>query len=252
MRFIGQKKIIKELNLLLNFIKKGNNANILFRAPSGYGKTTLGLICLHLLKNSRYYLGDEFFTHFDKKKQVHFIDEIHLIKNPEPLYPLMDKGEFTFIFATNESGSLKEPLKNRCVQFVFENYTENELKMIAKDSLKGNFSDKILEYIIKKGMGNPRIIKSICFRINYIVDTVIKNENEDELLYLINNTLNLGEEKQINIYLSFLEKMKRASLTTIIASTKLDKDTIIYEIEPTLIRQNKLRITSRGREIINS
>jgi len=49
MEFIGQNTIITELKYLLADIERGNNFNILLRAPSGFGKTTLGLICLNRL-----------------------------------------------------------------------------------------------------------------------------------------------------------------------------------------------------------
>ena len=42
MTFIGQKKVVLELNLLMESVLHNNkNYNILFRAPSGYGKTSL-------------------------------------------------------------------------------------------------------------------------------------------------------------------------------------------------------------------
>ena len=250
MLFIGQERIIKELRLLIYHIQRGENVNILFRAPSGYGKTTLGLLCLHTLKDAKYYLGSDFFSFFDRTKRVHFIDEIHTIKEPESLYPLMDTNKYTFIFASNESGTLKEPLRNRCIQFVFSEYTEGELKKIAKHHLRHNFGDDILDYIVKKGFGNPRIIKNICFRINYITHSGDIPKSREEFISLVENTLDLGEENYINMYLSFLKKVGRAGLETIIANTKLDKDTIVNEIEPVLIRQNKIRISSRGRELV--
>lgn len=260
MKFYGQEKIQRELDFMLPHILEGNNLNVMFRAPSGYGKTTLGLICLYYLdrefKNSAYYLpkGDELDNVFNENKRFHFIDEIHILNNPEFLYPLMDSNKYTFFLASNETGILKEPLRNRCVQFIFSNYSEEEMKTIVRDLIRYNLTDDMILLISNRSRNTPRVAKVICIRLNYIFKSYGVPKNVDELDKVLTEILNIQEggltEQDLN-YLDYLRRVNRASLNTIMSGTRLDRETILTEIEPLLLYQNKIKITSRGRELVN-
>jgi Holliday junction resolvasome RuvABC ATP-dependent DNA helicase subunit len=158
-------------------------------------------------------------------------------------------GQYTFIFLTNESGILKEPLLNRCIQFIFENYTEQELKYMIESFLPGKVSPEIINSIYRRSKGNPRIANMICKRLSYMAVTYSTEEIEnllDDVISIDSNGLNYQDLK----YLEFLEKVGgRAGLDLISNATHLDKNTILREIEPGLIYLGKIRISSRGREL---
>jgi Holliday junction resolvasome RuvABC ATP-dependent DNA helicase subunit len=251
------------LDLFLPAILGGKNLNILFRAPSGYGKTSTGFLCLNVLNpnydNSKYYIpnSDGEIYNLNLNKRFHFIDEIHMLKSPETIYPIMDAGEFTFFLATNESGSLKEPLRNRCIPIIFGKYTLEELKKIVNNFLIGySFSDEFLEFIAKRVKGNPRIAKIICIRLDLIFKQYGIPRFINELESLMNNILYIKEDgitELDEIYLNFLKSAGGlAGLYTLTNGTHIDKDTIINEIEPHLIELRKINITSRGRLLLET
>lgn len=258
MEFIGQKTVVTELDYLLEDIQKGNNYNILLRAPSGFGKTTLGLICLNRLglKDSVYYIpNEEGIIPLDsiRNKRFHLIDEVHVLKTPEVLYPFMDSGRFTFILASNESGSLKEPLINRCISFIFEPYTEAELLYMAQRYLNNpNIPMYFVEEVSRRCKRNPRILKVLCTRISYILKNY-RITNDDDYMNILENILKVragGLDLHDELYLNFLKGIGgRASLNVISSGTGLDKNLILSEIEPGLIYLGRIKITSKGREL---
>jgi Holliday junction resolvasome RuvABC ATP-dependent DNA helicase subunit len=251
-------RIKREIELLLHDIKENNrNLNILLRAPSGYGKTTCGLIILQRLgiENAEYLLpnNDGTLDNLNLGKRFHFIDEAHLIKEPERLYPLMDSSNYTFIIATNESGTLKEPLRNRCIQFIFSKYSFEELKLIVRENLgKYNLSNEMIELITGRVKGNPRIAKIICTRLGYVFSGVGVPNDINELIYILENILQIDENgitELDKIYLNYLQSCGGlAGINTLINGTHIDKETITGEIEPNLINLGLIQITSRGRK----
>ena len=258
MKFYGQNKIIKELGFLLKEVDNGSNYNILFRAPSGYGKSMLGLSILnHVgLSNSRYYIPDKDgeINYIDYDKRFHFMDEIHTFSTPELLYPMMDSNNFTIILATNESGILKEPLTNRCIQFIFEEYAEGEMIELVEDILQEyNLRKELIEAIARGVKGNPRVAKKVCERLNYVFRNYLVPKSIEDLTKILEEILSISEGGLNQLdkhYLEILEKLGgRASLDTLINSTRFDKGTILREIEPFLIYKGMVRISSRGREL---
>jgi Holliday junction resolvasome RuvABC ATP-dependent DNA helicase subunit len=51
-------------------------------------------------------------------------------------------------------------------------------------------------------------------------------------------------------YLEYLTKVRRASLDSIIFATRIDRKTILREVEPVLISRNLIMITSKGRILL--
>jgi len=254
MEFIGQGAILNELNYLLTAIDNGENFNVLFRAPSGYGKTTLGLICLKRLglDTSFYYIPEDGkLNYFYPNRRFHFLDEIHTLVNPETIYPTLDDGNYTFFLATNESGNLKEPLVNRCIELIFAPYTEEERLQILKTYLQHELSDEFLQEILNRTT-TPRNIRNTCRRLDYIINSVGVPNSFEELNNILEGVMQIrtgGLTNLDRIYLNFLEEVGRASLQTLIYGTGLDKNTILRDIEPRLLYTKVIKITSKGREL---
>jgi Holliday junction resolvasome RuvABC ATP-dependent DNA helicase subunit len=248
--FTGQTRIRNEITYLLRAAEEGTNFNILFRAPSGYGKTTLAKFTAGFVGGGiNYSVATKEDVLIVTERRVQILDEIHVLESPEFLYPQMESKNWFFILCTNESGNLKEPLQNRCIQFIFDPYTPEELERMISHYLKENLNRNLFPILVNLSRGNPRILARLCERLNYILRFSNIPGTESELIQVLsvmgyNNGLNRNEE----IYLNVLEKGGRMSLTLLQNLTRLDRNTIINEVEPALIELGKIRITSKGRE----
>jgi len=252
---IGQRKILQEANLYIKEIKKGANFNLLLRAQSGMGKTTLGFYMASKIgvDNCFYYIPNNgiLSPSFQKHKRIHLIDEVHTLENPVVLYSLLDSGEYTFILMSNESGGLLEPLKNRCIQLIFEQYDREEMMEIIYNNLEYDFNREILEFLLNY-VKSPRDIKSLCTRLNIVFKNYFIPRNVSEMEKILNTILNLtnsGLNEHSRVYLEYLKEVERSSLSNIISGTGIDRTTILTEIEPFLLYKKLIKITSRGREI---
>lgn len=260
MYFIGQEHIRREIEYVMTEVLDGKNYNLLFRAPSGYGKTTLGLLVLSILglENSCYYVPDVNgeIGEFKNKKRFHFIDEIHTLKSQEILYPLMDTNKYTIILASNESGELKEPLINRCIPFIFTKYTEEDISIIVEHNLR-NFSlpKELINEIASRCRFNPRVTTILCKRLAYTFSYHGVPKDLSKLDEILSGILLVKKGGLTNLDEQYLEYLNRvggiASLNTIISGIKLDRNLILFEIEPLLLYLGYIRITSRGRELCN-
>jgi len=253
MKFIGQERIIKEINILLPQIRDRDlKMNFLLRGKSGYGKTTLGLkMCCYISNgNYQYFFGDSDIL-VEKQRKVIFIDEIHLLEKPEMLYKMLDDKEQIFIFATNEYSNLKEPLENRCTVYTFEDYTKDELLTIARNNLTSDFSKEMLEKVCDASQNNPRKIQNICIRLDAISNS-IPIRNIVELDYVIEKILGIinGMDVMTRKYMEVINELKVCSLRTLVMLTGINERTILYEIEPMLLLKKLITITSKGRSII--
>lgn len=256
MFFIGQDHIMPTLGEILYYTyetKKG--VNILFRGASGCGKTELAKKSCNFLAGDAYQicLGDN--VKFDRNVFVHFIDEVHLLKNPEVLYPLMDSGDYVFIFATNYDSVLPEALTNRCNNFIFSDYSDRDLIDIFKYHCILQLSDAVIKYIIDVSGRNPRIIVKTFARVlemHYRGENRIARYTDEQIINKINELFGIenGLDRICRQYLEYLTALGgRASINLIASAMKLDINTIKYSVEPVLLYKKLIKISSRGREL---
>lgn len=255
--FIGQDHIWNELAYIIPRLKEGENINLLLRAPSGYGKTKMGVMITNLVDglNSQYHVPDDAGNvNINSKYRIQLIDECHMLKNPEALYPLMDSNKYTFIFMSNEAGELKEPLIRRCIQFIFRDYNDGEMSQILTMLFreKGiNLPREYLPTLLNNINRNPASAVMLVRRL-YFIFTVEGFPTVERLKEIIEDILEIkdGLTELHTKYMKFLTLMKRASLNTMVFSTKIDKATILRDVEPVLLYKGLIKITARGREII--
>jgi len=168
--YIGQEKIKKNLDILLQAAKKRKEPveHILLYGPAGLGKTTLAnIIAKEMGVNIKTTSGPAIERVGDfgsiltnlQDGDILFIDEIHRLNKliEEILYPAMEdfkldivigKGpsaktiqldlpKFTLIGATTKLGSLSNPLRNRFgATHRLDFYTQEEIEKILKRSSK--------------------------------------------------------------------------------------------------------------------
>lgn len=257
---IGQHRVKSEISVLINEIIKGENLNVLIRAPSGYGKTYLARSTINFIRNTTglsqevYYLCDEV-TKIKEDQRIHILDEVHLIKDPEYLYPLMDSRNYTFFLLTNEYSGLKEPLSNRCFPLIYSRYSELELGTIVNlffERKKIYLRPKMIKRIVNSSKKSPREILNLCRRLYFWFRQNEIPRDEDQLGMIIQEVFGISEGGFTELDFSYLDLLKRGplSLNTIVSSLNVPKDIVLREIEPFLLEKSLIKITSRGRSLI--
>ena len=254
MHFIGQEKVVRELAMISESCAEGNNYNILFSAPSGFGKTTLALLFLNAkgLLFSSIANPPEF--EIDLAKRYVFMDEIHQLKEPEVLYQYLDAGDHTFLLATNETGVLKEPLRNRCIVLEFGEYSDLEATIIINNLMGFELPQALTEVIINATSKVPRELKMLCSRLRYIFRIKGVPETSEVFLKLMYDILDLdvrGYNPTQRRYLDYLDSIGgSASITTLSNGLRIPRATLLREVEPRLLYDQKLIITSKGRSLL--
>lgn len=256
MFFIGQEHITLQLGDILPYVyHTREGVNLLFRGPSGYGKTELAKRCCKFLVGDAYQfcLGNK--LKFNNNVWVHFVDEVHLLEKPEVLYPAMDNGRYVFVFATNFDSILPEALSNRCKNFIFVDYSDDELRDIFKFHSKLKYPESVINHIIDVSGRNPRII------VKTFIDTLKMHyrrqenipDNDQEIIANIDRLFGIegGLDRVSRQYIETLSNLGgRANINLISSTMHLDIDSIKYQIEPALLYKGLIRISSKGREII--
>jgi Holliday junction resolvasome RuvABC ATP-dependent DNA helicase subunit len=258
---IGQRQLLTEVERILrDILIRKRNHNIIVIGSSGTGKSHLIKIIANVIgvDNCMAYHPDRF-DRINKSIRFHMIDEIHELKSPERLYPLMDTGKYTFIFSTNEYGNIKEPLLNRCITLQIEPYSDEDMVIMVKKYLgkEGFFftNDELYKSVAAVSRDNPRRLIELVTRLSLIFRDVGIPNSIDELDYLL---MSLGVDSNTGMtqfdknYLEFLSSVDRASLSTISSVTGIDKSFIVKYIEPFLIKNGYISITSRGRIYVHN
>jgi len=191
---IGQKSIVRRLNIVLNACKKLNEplSHILFDGPPGLGKTTFATVLPNELGTTIQYTSGPalskpsdlmpFLTNATEGS-ILFIDEIHRMPRvvEEFIYPAMEDfrvdfvlGEgmnartislplkrFTLIGATTRSGMLSSPMRDRFkMQEHLDYYSVEELAQIVTINarkLQTKLSPEAALEIASRSRGTPRI-----------------------------------------------------------------------------------------------
>jgi len=255
--FIGQQEVVNNIHYLIDDVEAGNNYNFMFRAPSGYGKTYLAHRITHfihfktLTKSFISFTGDKW--RYFSEKRFQLIDEVHLLKDPERIYPLMDSGNHTFMLMSNEYEDLLEPLVNRCFVFNFGQYRRTDLAEIAKKFLQKHnviLPHEMLLCLVDNSRLMPREVINLCKRLVIIFRQEGKPNSVEEfenILFRFCGIRQGGFTANDEAYLNFLKENERAGLTTLVNVLQIPRQTILNEVEPFLMRKNLIRITTRGR-----
>jgi Holliday junction resolvasome RuvABC ATP-dependent DNA helicase subunit len=232
-------------------------ANILIRGPSGFGKTEMAFACCrYLAPNGAFQVFNGESGLFIFPKRVVFIDEIHTVPLLERLYHTMDEKRHVLIFASNHDGNLPEAFVNRCFDFILDDYTEEELILIARESSDFIATDAQFLDIVDAGNRNPRIIKSLCLRLGvYFAESNIRTVNNLNFATLISDIfrINNGLDTLCVRYIETLQSIGgTGSLSLIKSILHVDESSIKNSVEPVLLKKNIIRITPKGRTLITN
>lgn len=288
--YIGQEKAKSTLKIYIEAAKQRHDSldHVLFYGPPGLGKTTLaGIIANEMGVNMKVTSGPAIEKPGEMAAMLNnlqegdllFVDEIHRLNRQveEVLYPAMEdfaidimigKGStarsvrldlphFTLVGATTRAGLLTAPLRDRFGMIHhMEFYTEDELKLIIKQSAKVlnvKIEDAGATELARRSRGTPRLANRILKRVRDFAQVkyngVITETVAHTALDLMDvDTLGLDRVDR-NILVTIIEKFGGGpvGLDTLAASIGEDAGTIEDVYEPYLLMKGLIDRTPRGR-----
>ena len=288
--YIGQEKAKSILKIYIEAAKQRHDSldHVLFYGPPGLGKPTLaGIIANEMGVNMKVTSGPAIEKPGEmaailnnlQEGDLLFVDEIHRLNRQveEVLYPAMEdfaidimigKGStarsvrldlphFTLVGATTRAGLLTAPLRDRFGMIHhMEFYTEDELKLIIKQSAKVlnvKIEDAGATELARRSRGTPRLANRILKRVRDFAQVkyngVITETVAHTALDLMDvDTLGLDRVDR-NILVTIIEKFGGGpvGLDTLAASIGEDAGTIEDVYEPYLLMKGLIDRTPRGR-----
>ena len=282
---LGQSSVLDALNISIDSAKTRDTClgHILFYGAAGTGKTTLANAISNEMgcslqtangANLRSIKSIVAYLMKIEKNSILFIDEIHRMTPivEEFLYPVMEDFQldmvineektisvpipnFTLVGATTEIGLLAKPFIDRFKnKHTLKLYGIADLRTIAEVNvvkLELNLSDDALDFVAKLSKGIPRIVNSTLewlrdYKIAKRLGQLSVEDVEDAM-----KMRGVSADGLTDVDRQYLRTLRSSDVplgvSTISATTGIDKATIEDVIEPWLLQNNIIMKTPRGR-----
>lgn len=278
--FVGNQEAVDLLKLTLFSAIERNEPcpHILLSGHSGGGKSTLAMIVASYQKGS--FTQAMLPINYEEWKSlccqiengsVCLLDEVHLQRDPEIFYTVLEEGififsgqrlklpDFTCISATTELGMVKTPLRNRfSVSINLKPYTIEEMIEIVRRNM-GKLSIPTSDLVMRKmAMASsmvPREANSLAMRVRDYCQLTKSDELSEEGISDILGLLRIAEDGLNSVHFQYLTLLKntfkgeRTGLNAIACSLGENPLTITAIVEPALLHRGLIVKTPRGRQI---
>ena len=282
---LGQTSVLDALQISVDSAKKRNTClgHMLFYGPAGTGKTTLANAISNEMgcslqtangANLRNIKSIVAYLMKIEENSILFIDEIHRMTPivEEFMYPVMEDFQldmavsekktisipipnFTLIGATTEIGLLAKPFIDRFKnKHTLKLYNDEDLRAIAEvnvGKLEISLSDDAMNLAAKISKGTPRIVNST---LEWLRDYKIARNLSQLSVEDVKEAMKIrGVDSNglTDVDRQYLRVLKKSDIpmgvSTISATTGIDRATIEDIIEPWLLRNDIIKKTPRGR-----
>ena len=254
--FINQDYIKSQLESMVRALKNNilSGINVLFISGPGQGKTYLSkLFCRQISRNFEYIMCNPKIGINSNVEGVFLLDEVHQLRNIESLYPVMDKGNSVVVSTTTEFNKLQEPFISRNIVLSFSAYSIDDMSKIILNyahRIKFYINDQIAYKIASYSRNNPRYAIMLTKRLYTFLYDYGYITKQDILNVL--NQIGIFTNGYTNQDLRYLEIVKDKgpiSLSNISRIMGVSEAFIKNSIEPFLLSNNKITITSKGRSL---
>lgn len=278
--FIGQDLVKDQIKVVLDYakLKKLPLAHMIFYGPPGLGKTAMGkLLAKEMNTKLIYAVGNTVEPLKDlillEEKDIYFIDELHRLRpaveeilyNPLTDYILFDNSgiyntpqkleHFTFIGATTTLGKVSKPLRDRAsLNLQFRPYDINSLFRIVEQAARRcdiPLVDEGIELIAKIARGVPRVALhtlDMCQKYiatNHILEGTLRDVKRVlQLLEISEDGLTSEDVRYMNL---LKESNRPVGINAIATRLGVDNKTVVDVVEPYLIENEFVLITTNGR-----
>ena len=284
---LGQASVLDALQISVDSAKKRNTClgHMLFYGPTGTGKTTLANAISNEMgcslqtangANLRNIKSIVAYLMKIEENSILFIDEIHRMTPivEEFMYPVMEDFQldmavseektisipipnFTLIGATTEIGLLAKPFIDRFKnKHTLKLYNDEDLRAIAEvnvGKLEISLSDDAMNLAAKISKGTPRIVNST---LEWLRDYKIARNLSQLSVEDVKEAMKIrGVDSNglTDVDRQYLRVLKKSDIpmgvSTISATTGIDRATIEDIIEPWLLRNDIIIRTPRGRTL---
>lgn len=152
--FLGQAGAMEQLEPWVDRMRP--MPHILLKGEPGLGKTQLARWIAYKRSEPFTELMSPIKPDQLPGRGIVLLDEAHLIKKPEWMYPIMEKGVPTIIAATTRPDKLDGPFRSRFFLTIhLDRYSQEDMVKIIAD-LAPDASSDIVEALAKASGGSPR------------------------------------------------------------------------------------------------
>jgi len=244
--FIGQAHAKEQISM---FLEGDNFPNVLIIGEPGLGKTHLAKWVAGKLRKQPAIHRDLPIVKGDLDPNNRFVilDEVHMQKRPEWLYPYMEHSGWTFVGTTDQPENLPQAFMSRfIVQIRLRPYTGDDMQKMM--NWYSDVPEEVSMKLAKASGGNPRQMKRIVataealgtFDPPIVLAAVRINADgitEDHLLYL--DSISKFDRPVGLQYLSSTSKLDSRALKQL-ERMLMDKELIV-------LMPNGRRLTGKGR-----